>query len=1705
MPSMRFETHSHTHYSNIRLLDCINKPKDLVNRAIELGLAGICITDHETLAGHPELNIYQKEIQKKNPDFKIGLGNEIYLCESREKNQRYYHFILIAKNAAGHRALRELSSKAWMNSYFDRGLERVVTTYKELEDACKKNPGNLIACTACFLPGQKVKTKVGDKNIEDITSNDYILNYKGEWEKVNFPTSRDYFGEGNVISFTKEALPISCTNNHKFLVLKDNNLVWVEAKDLKKNDKCIEPIPKIIYTNNKKIAVSEIEEIKKYREQTIGKQNYSINLFRMKNDIILTNNIMRFFGLWLADGHISEHLEYNKHQIGFTFNDTEFDVYYNGFVKDALNDLGLKEEDYSIKRREELHRVDLTISKVEFCIFMKSLFGISHAADKYIPKRLLHISKDFDIELFFGYMLGDGYFRYREKEKSGEIVAASISQQLIKDFCDLGNSFDLSGSITVSKARKDKKGTNHQQSYYLTYSNSILGKNLTKERNFSHEELVDIFNKGAIKKPQFIDFITVNGVKYRIKKVKTNESIIINEKVYCLNVQSHSFMLNNIIVHNCLGGELSTLTRILIESERVHDEQGRLAAHKKIVKFILWCKELFGEDFYIECAPGCSKEQIEVNMRLLSISHAFNVKMIVATDAHYLKKEDRYVHKAYLNSKGGEREVDSFYEYAYLQSNEEIIENLKQSQFDESFVSKMFENSIEIYNKIENYSILHNQQIPDVEVIDYKKKKVNDLAKYPELDRMFQSDDKIERYWVNQCFDNFEKKFGDSIINHKEYIDELEEEAEVKKIVGDRLGTNMFRYPILLQHYIDLFWECGSTVGAGRGSACAALNHYLLGITQLNPIQYELPFFRYMNRDTVELGDVDLDLAPDKRPLILQRIRDERKHLFNQDLDEQAKDNLGCTLIATFGTESSKSAVLTACRGYRSEDCPNGIDVDIAQYLSSLIASERGFVWSLHDMFEGNQEKDRKPNQTFINEVEQYPGLKEIMLGIESLINKRSSHASGVIMFERDPYEHGCFMRTPSGEIITQYDLHMDEACGMTKLDLLVTEVQSKITQALLLLQKDGILQEGLTLRQLYDKYIHPDVLPLDDKKVWDAVQGAKVLDLFQFDTSVGSQGVKKVKPETIQELSSTNGLIRLMPADKNSESPMDIYLKRKKNPDLIHYEMKNKYHLTIEEENAINKYVGSTYGIGISQEQFMRAVMDKDICGFSLKESNDARRIISKKKMDKIPELKEKIFERASSPAVARYVWDYIASTQLGYAFSDIHSLSYSFIGFQTAYLGVNWNPVYWNTACLIVNSGSLDDDGQTDYAKIAKALGKIINNGIKVSCVDINESEYTFKPDAIHNQILFGMKSLNKVGSDVVQQIIAHRPYKNINDFISKCPLNKTVMISLIKSGAFDNLDNGLEYRGKEQRQLVMAYYIYKISEPKKKITLQNVSTLINKNLIPYSLEDSKQAFLFNKALKNKRKKENDGGYELNAAMQAEFTKFFDQDVLNVVDGQIILPQKQWDLIYKEKMDALRSWIKENQNEILQELNDYQFKETWDKYAQGNIAAWEMESMCFYYHDHELKNVNTTKYGLSDFSKLSVVPEVDRFFKKKGKEIPIYKLTRIIGTVLGKNDVRSSISLLTSNGVAEVKFTKEYFANYDRQLSVIKEDGTKKIVDKSWFTRGVKLMITGFRRDDTFVAKSYANTPTHQLYKIVELTNDGKDMVIQHERNEE
>ena len=1305
---MRFEPHSHTEYSNLRLLDCINKPKKLINRAIELGLAGIAITDHECVSSHPEINLYHNEILEKYPNFKVALGNEIYLTGTRENGQRYYHFILIAKNKTGHRALRELSSRAWMNSYWDRGMERVPTLYSDLEEIVKKYPNSLIATTAC------------------------------------------------------------------------------------------------------------------------------------------------------------------------------------------------------------------------------------------------------------------------------------------------------------------------------------------------------------------------------------------------------------------LGGELSTNTLNLIHCEQTGDVNGANEAHQNIVNFMLWAKELFKNDFYIECAPSSSKDQILVNKRLVSIAKAFEVKMVIGSDAHYLKKEDRYVHKAYLNSKGGEREVDEFYEFAYLQSDEEEKENLKASDFSTDFVEELFNNSLEIYNKIENYSIQHKQTIPKVSVKDYPKS--NNMTGYPILNSMFNSDDKVERYWVNECVN----KLRDINKLNGQYLSRLEEEADIKRTISEKLETNMFAYPVTLQHYVDMFWECGSMVGAGRGSSCSGLNHYLLGITQLDPIKWDLPFFRYLNKERIELGDIDLDLCPSKRPLILQKIKEERGQNFNKDIDDLSRKNLGCTLIATFGTEGTRSTILTACRGYRSEEFPDGIDVDTAQYLSSLIPQERGFLWPLNDVINGNPDKDRKPITIFKNEVNKYDGLLEIMQGIEGLVNKRSSHASGVILFDEDPYQFGSFMRTPKGEIITAYDLHMCESCGMTKYDFLVTEVQDKLTECIKLLQEYGEIDNTLTLKEVYDKYFQPEILPIEDDNIWKALQENSVLNIFQFDSDVGSQAAKKIKPRSIMEMADANGLMRLMTAEKGEETPMEKYIRFKNDINLWYKEM-DEYGLTKEEQETLKPYFLKSHGVPPSQEQLMTMLMDEKICHFTLGEANAARKIVGKKQMSKIPALRDKILEQAASPCLGNYVWKCGVGPQMGYSFSIIHALAYSFIGFQTMYIATNWDPIYWNTACLIVNSGSLEEDSDfeeddetgeviqkkektTDYAKIAKALGDIISKGIKVSLVDINKSSYSFKPDAENNQILFGMKALGGLNGDTINQIISNRPYKNIADFMNKCPLNKTAMISLIKSGAFDKTaEEWSKETGKEPRILVMAYYLSKTCEPKKRITLQNFNGLIQNDLLPKELDFEKRVFNFNKYLKAEKRVGK--YYVFDNVCEQFYNMFFDLEKLDIINGLTCILQTKWDKIYQDVMDSAREWIKKYHDEILEKYNTLLFTEAWNKYAKGSISSWEMESLCFYYHDHELKNVNTHKYGIVDFFDLPTEPEVDYFFKRNGKEIPIYKTFKIIGTVINKNDARSSITLLTTSGVVSVKFTRDYFAMFNKQISEKQEDGTKKVLEKGWFQRGIKVMITGFRRDDQMVAKTYSKTVTHQIYKITDVLPNG-ELVLEHER---
>lgn len=526
----------------------------------------------------------------------------------------------------------------------------------------------------------------------------------------------------------------------------------------------------------------------------------------------------------------------------------------------------------------------------------------------------------------------------------------------------------------------------------------------------------------------------------------------------------------------CLGSEIDFCILKMYEAEQIGDIKYKRQYYNELVEFIKFCLDIFGDDFYLEVQPAQSEEQLIVNNKMKSIADYFGIKIIVTTDAHYLREEDRSVHEAYLNSKGGERETAEFYRYAFLQTTEQVIENLQNTNLNYKELEK---NTWEIYDKIERYTLHKKQQVPQVDVPNYPK--IHSSLGYVTLDSMYESDNSQERYWVNYCVDKLKEigKYNDI------YLSRLEEEADIQKTIGKKLETCMFSYPIFLQHYINLFWENGSTVGAGRGSACSGLNHYLLGVTQLDPIEWDLPYWRYLNKERVELGDIDIDICPSKRELIFEKIREER-------------GQLGCIQVCTYGTETTKSAIKTACRGYRSQDFPEGIDIDIAEYMTSLIPQERGFLWDIHDVVYGNEEKGRKPVKNFINEVNKYPGLLDIIESIEGIICRRGIHASGVNFYGKDPFETACFMRAKNGAIITQFSLHDAEYCSDVKFDFLVTEIQDVIVQCLNILQEYGRIEDGLSLREMYDKYIHPDVLPINDNKLWKACISGKIQKFFQ-------------------------------------------------------------------------------------------------------------------------------------------------------------------------------------------------------------------------------------------------------------------------------------------------------------------------------------------------------------------------------------------------------------------------------------------------------------------------------------------------------------------------------------------------------------------------------------------------------------------------------
>ena len=534
---------------------------------------------------------------------------------------------------------------------------------------------------------------------------------------------------------------------------------------------------------------------------------------------------------------------------------------------------------------------------------------------------------------------------------------------------------------------------------------------------------------------------------------------------------------------------------------------------------------------------------------------------------------------------------------------------------------------------------------------------------------------------------------------------------------------------------------------------------------------------------------------------------------------------------------------------------------------------------------------------------------------------------------------------------------------------------------------------------------------------------------------------------------------------------------------------------------------------------------MHPKIGGFSLAWGDKLRKAVAKKKPQDFEQLQKEFFQNAKDKHLdenlTNYVWNVLIRTQRGYGFNRSHTLAYSLVGLQELNLCYRYPIIYWNTANLIVDSGSLEGNNKktTNYGKIATAIGRFQNSGTKVELPDINHAGFGFEPDEENNRIIFGLKGISGIGEAETQAVIKNRPYSSLENFLEKIEKYKnaekenkfgeSTVITLIKAGSFDQLEN-------KPREDIMKDYIRQISKPLTSLKLDSIIALNNLGLLTenqkqYELRLTKfRKYIFdNKFLADKRgKSANTYYYRLDRRFaEPFFFEYFetnlqeDKDYEYDSEGYVLVKRGSIDREYKKMMKPFEEKVLKSPK-MLQAINEQRFKEKWTEKVDGNISKWEMDSLSFYYHEHELENVNKEEYLISDFDQLPEEPQVSEYYTYRGKEKPRFKLTRICGTVLDKDKNKHMITLLTTSGVVTIKLYKGQFGFYDKQISELNEDGSKTVLEKSWFGRGNKLLITGYRREEQFVPKKYVDSAyRHTLQLITDIDKDG-NLKLQSER---
>ncbi len=747
----------------------------------------------------------------------------------------------------------------------------------------------------------------------------------------------------------------------------------------------------------------------------------------------------------------------------------------------------------------------------------------------------------------------------------------------------------------------------------------------------------------------------------------------------------------------CLAGEVNRS----LSAERFEDAK----------RIALEYEDILGKgNFFLEIGHHPNNAAVQkIYNDIIRLSKATGIPLVATQDIHYAKPEDAEYHDILLAVQTGNKTSDDDRlslksDNFSLNSPEEMAENFKD-------LPEAILNTAKIAERCTVELTLGKAILPDFPKPDGKtaSEYVRELA-YERIDNRFPKEKQTE-----------------------EVLKRLEYELSIIE------KTGFADYFLIVADMVNWAKNHGIAVGPGRGSAAGSLASYILGITDIDPLQYGLLFERFLNPERIQMPDVDIDFADARRDEVLAYLKEK----YGPDHVAQ---------IITFGTMAARAAIRDAGRAM-------GFGYGFCDQIAKLIpfnptqGMKEGWlkeclvkVIELKSLYDHNEDAKR---------------LIDVAMHLEGVVRHASVHACGTVISKEPLVNYLPLQLAPQDKtnVITQFEMHTVEDLGLLKMDLLG-------------LKNLTIIEETIRLiKETQDAVVKIDQIPLDDKATFDLLRAGDTTGVFQLEGSGMRRYLKDLGPTEIEDVIAMISLYR--------PGPMDLipsFIKRKHGQEKITY-----LHPRLE------PILKKTYGIGVYQEQMMQIA--RDLAGFTLPEADTLRKAIGKKIKSLLEEQKEKLINGMLAngiPAnVAQQIWE-LFPPFARYGFNKSHAACYAIIGYRTAYLKAHYREEFM--------AGLLNAE-VNDIERISFLIQEAKQSGLEILPPDINKSFATFTPEG--GKIRFGLVAIKNVGAEITRGIIEERvkggPFKTFEDFLIRVQhkdLNKKSLESLAKGGAFDSL---------------------------------------------------------------------------------------------------------------------------------------------------------------------------------------------------------------------------------------------------------------------------------------------------------------------------